>query len=803
MLRRILLLPGRFLVFAWNKKKLFFQILKKRVFAYFPYLERKRWHAKLIRKSLKYSFNFITGLLIFFLAVNFNFLWLFGSSPKINDDIYTHMSVGSELFTSDSVLIGKYYTENRVPVAYEDISPYIVNALVATEDARFYKHNGIDFKATFAVLWSFAKGDNRGGSTITQQLAKNLFKTRETSRGLFEYIPYVRIFISKAKEWNTALKLEYRYPKEEILTMYLNAVDFGSNSFGIKVASNTFFGKLPSELKIEEAATLVGLLKAPTAYSPVLHPEASLKRRNTVLSQMLKYNYINQFEYDSISNLPLVLDYSVEDPTETEMGSYIRNAVATFLKFWCTESGYNIYTSGLRIYTSIDSKLQKYADEAVEEQMKTLQLRFDQHWGSQNPWIDENDREIKNFIEDQMKKSQLYKNLLKKYGNKDSVTAVLNRPRKMKIFSWTHGGKDTLLSPLDSMRYVKRLLNAGFVVMDPFTGKLLAWVGGINSKYFMYDHVYQAERQPGSTFKPFVYCAAIDKGYSPCDRFYDQQVVVNYKEDGVEKTWIPHNADWEFSGEYMSLRYAMAKSCNSVTVQLSEKIGYQAVADYAKLLGITSKLKAVPSIGLGSNDVSLLEMVTAYSVFLNHGIYSAPMLVVKITDRNGKLIKEFKPLQKRVLSEETAWLMTYMLKGGLEEPGGTAEQLWEYPDIFGENEIGGKTGTSSNYSDGWFLGVTKDIVAGSWVGGEERCIHFRKEEHMEGCFTALPIFGIFMTKALKNKNKFITKGKFPKPTILISKKYYCPTAWEKKDSTKVEDEIDPVDEMVEKCKDCP
>ncbi|HPS16370.1 MAG TPA: transglycosylase domain-containing protein [Bacteroidales bacterium] len=811
------------LKWLWIMKNKFFSFIKKGIFKIVPYLEKPVWPAKIIRKFLKYTFNFFLFVFIYFFAVIINFLWLFGSSPSIDKDKGPEMAVSSELYTCDSVLIGKYFNENRAPVEYGEINKNILNALIATEDARFYDHSGIDLKATFSVFWYIIKGDNRGGSTITQQLAKNLYKTRKTSRGLLGYVPFMRTIVVKSKEWVTAVKLEHYYSKEEILTMYLNAVDFGSNSFGIKVASKTYFNKLPVSLNIQEAATLVGMLKAPTTFSPAVHPQKSLERRNTVLSQMLKYNYITQHEFDSISKLPIVLNYSVEDPTETELGSYIRSAVATYLKDWCKESGYDIYTSGLKIYTSIDSKLQKYAEKSVEEQMKILQRRFKEHWGDENPWIDENDNEIENFIEDQVKKTALYKKLLKRYDNNiDSVNAELNRPHKMKLFSWKKGEEEFTMSSLDSIRYMKRFLNAGFVVMDPFTGKVLAWVGGINYKYFKYDHVNQAKRQPGSTFKPFVYCAAIDKGWSPCDRIVDQQVTIKYKEDGKDMEWSPHNADWEYTGREMTLRHAMAKSCNSVTVQLSEKIGFQTVADYAKKLGITAKLKPVPSIGLGSNDVTLLEMVAAYSVFMNQGIYSEPMLVLKITDRDGKLIKEFKPKQKQVLSKETAWLMTYMLKGGLEEPGGTSQQLWEYADIFGGNDIGGKTGTSSNYSDGWFMGVTKDIVAGSWVGGEERCIHFRKEEHMEGCHSALPIFGFFMTKVYDNKYPKITKGKFPEPSIKISKKYYCPTAWEKKDTTDTDD-ADKSDSLKtkpksaktkskskkkvkkteEKCKDCP
>jgi len=789
------------LKWVWNKKNAFLRFLKSLVFCFIPYLQRNIWHAKMLRKFVKYSFYFILGIFIYFLALSINFFWLFGSSPNIEADKNPEMSVGSELYTSDGVLIGKYYKENRVPVEYGEISRNIVNALIATEDTRFFEHSGIDIKATFSVFWYMMKGDQRGGSTITQQLAKNLFKTRKTSRGLLGYIPYVRTVVSKTKEWITAMKLENNYSKEDILTMYLNTVDFGSNTYGIKVACRTYFSKLPSQVNIQEAAILIGILKAPTTFSPISHPKKCLERRNIVLMQMMKNSYIDQHRYDSISKLPIQLNYNVEDPTETELGSYVRTAVADYLKDWCKESGYDIYTSGLKIYTSIDSRLQKYAEQALAENMKRLQSRFNNHWGKKNPWIDAKDKEIPDFIEDYVKTTQIYNRLKKRFkNNEDSVNYVLNTARKMKLFSWKKGEIDAMLSPMDSIRYMKKFLNAGFIVMDPYTGQVKVWVGGINYRFFKYDHVNQAKRQPGSAFKPFVYCAAIDKGWTPCDKIVDKRITIKYVEDGVNKTWSPHNASWKYTGKNMTLRNAMARSINSVTVQLSEKIGYQTVADYANKLGISSKLKPVPSIGLGSNDVSLLEMVAAYSTFLNHGIYTNPMLVVKITDRNGNLIKEFKPEQKRVLSEETANLMVYMLKGGLEESGGTSQALWDYAEIFGANEIGGKTGTSSNYSDGWFIGVTKDIVAGSWVGGEDRCIHFRKEEKMEGCHTALPIFGIFMTKVYKDPKTKITKGRFPKPIIDIGKKYYCPTPWEKKDTTEEEntEETIPSDNSVNK-----
>lgn len=771
-----------------NIKNAFFNLIKKQIFRFIPYLEKKVWHAKVVRKTLKYLFNTFLTILIYFVAVSINFLWLFGSSPGIDPDKDPEMSVGSELYTSDGVLIGKYYKENRVPVQYNEISKNVINALIATEDARFFEHGGIDIRATISVFWYIMKGDQRGGSTISQQLAKNLYKTRKTKRGLLRYVPYLRTIVSKTKEWITAVRLESNYSKEDILTMYLNAVDFGSNTFGIKVASRTYFNKLPTQLNIQEAATLVGVLKAPTTFSPILNPKKCLERRNTVLAQMMKYNYITKGQFDSISKIRIKLDYNIEDPTETELGSYVRTAVANYLKDWCKKSGYDIYTAGLKIYTTIDSRLQKYAEEAVKEKMKSLQNRFSNHWGKTNPWVDSREREIPNFIEDFVKTTSLYKKLSRRCnGNEDSIKAALNSPHKMKLFSWKKGEEEMTLSSMDSIRYMKKILHAGFVVMDPYKGQVKVWVGGINHKFFKYDHVNQSKRQPGSTFKPFVYCAALDNGWIPCDRITDKRITINYVEDGEKKSWSPHNADWEFTGRNMTLRYAMARSCNSVTVQLSEKVGFQKVADYAKKTGIKSALKPVPSIGLGSNDVSLLEMVSAFSTFLNKGVYTEPVLVTKITDRDGNLIAEFKPVTRRALSEETANLMVYMLKGGLEEPGGTSQALWDYGEIFGGNEIGGKTGTSSNYSDGWFMGITKDLVAGSWVGGEDRCIHFKKSAKMEGCHTALPVFGIFMTKVYNDPLTKITKGKFPKTIQNLGKKYYCPTPWEKKDTSKNKD----------------
>ncbi|MFN8437168.1 MAG: transglycosylase domain-containing protein [Cytophagales bacterium] len=727
-----------------------------------------------IRKVYKWAVYILMGLVLFVFAIQLNFLWLFGKSPSIKKLEESKIDQASMLYSSDGVLLGKYYMENRVPVEYSKISPMLVKALMATEDTRFYEHSGIDLKALVSIFYYVAKGDNRGGSTITQQLAKNMYKIRgESSKGLLGFVPGISTLIIKLKEWITAVRLERAYTKEEILTMYLNTVDFGSNSFGIKTAAKTYFNTSSDSLKIEQCAVLVGLLKATTTYNPKSNPEKSIERRNVVLSQMQKAGVLSLHQVDSLSKLPLDLNFTVEKSYDGA-GTYFRNIMNNYLKKWCEDHNYDLYKDGLKIYTTIDTRFQALAEQAVEEHMKGLQRKFDQHWKGQNPWIDAEKNEIPNFIEDAAKRTQRYKELEKKYGKgHDSVNIVMNKPYRMKVFSWS-GEKDTLFSPIDSIRYYKRFLHAGFLVVDPFKGHIKAWVGGINYKYFKYDHVAQSSRQPGSTFKPFVYLTALRQGYSPCNRMVDKPFKIEYLEEGEQKVWEPRNSDRKFTYDSMTLRRAMAKSVNTVTAQLTAKVGWDNVAQTAKDLGIKSPLKKVPSIGLGSSDVNLYEMVGAYATFLNNGVYTQPMFITRIEDHNGNIIHEFTPNTRHVLDPEVAWLMIHMLKGGLEEPGGTSQALFEF-DLFKGNEFGGKTGTSNNHSDGWFMGLTKQLVCGTWVGGEDRCIHFRNSAMGEGARTALPIFGRFMEKIYAQKELEIKMGYFPKPPVKIKRPYNCPT----------------------------
>lgn len=712
--------------------------------------------------------------LIYFCALEVNLFWLFGQSPSITSLQHPDVSVASEVYTNDGKLIGKYFRENRSPVAFEQIPQNLINALIATEDVRFYEHHGIDPKSSLSVFWYAAKGDNRGGSTITQQLVKNMFKTRKSgAKGLLGYIPGFKQLVFKTKELVTALKVELFYGKNEILTMYLNTVDFGNSSYGIKVAARNYFNRSVDSLKTQQSALLVGMLKATSNYNPYKNPEAAMERRNVVLSQMLKYNFLTKDEYTALVKKPIKLK-TINETGNDDHGSYLRIAVSNYLKDWCKENDYDIYSDGLKIYTTIDSRIQGHAEDAALDWMKTLQRRFDKHWENQNPWRDEHGKEIPDFIEGIARRTDYYKALKTIYNSEDSIFTQMNIPKRMKVFTYK-GYKDTTFSSFDSLNYYLRFLNTGFMAMDPHTGFIKAWVGGIDYKFFKYDHVKQAKRQPGSTFKPFAYLTAIDNGYSPCDKFTDKEVIIKYKENGEDKVWAPKNADWVFSGREMSLRWAMGKSCNSVTAQVTEKVGWDKVAEYAKKLGITSPLKAVPSICLGSSDVSVYEMVGAYGTFANEGARCEPMLVARIEDKDGNLIKEFKTESKQVISEETAFLMRWMFQGGIQEPEGTSQALWEYDIFRNGNDIGGKTGTTSNHSDGWYMGITQNLVAGCWVGASERSIHFRTGSLGEGSKTALPIFGKFLEKCYRDKECDIKEVKFSKPKVKITKEYKCPS----------------------------
>ena len=733
-------------------------------------------------KIIKYIWiSFAAGLLgfvIFIWAVSVNFLGLFGELPDFKALENPQSELASELYSSDGVLLGNYFRENRSPVNYEDLSQNLVNALISTEDVRFENHSGIDFQSMGRVLFKslILRQSAGGGSTLSQQTAKNLFKTRtQESQGTLSRIPGLRMLIIKTKEWIVATKLEKSYTKNEILTLYLNTSEFGSNAYGIKTAAKTFFNKEPKDLNNQESATLVGLFKAPTYYSPVYNPDNSLRRRNTVLGQMEKYGYMTQDEYDSIVKLPIELDYMVANQNQG-MATYFREIIKADLIKWSKENlkpdgtSYDLFGDGLRIFATIDSRMQRYAEEAVNEHMNELQKKFEREMGNRDPWIDNTGKVIPNFLETAVKRTEAYRLLVGQYGaNSDSISIKLNEKKRMTVFSWEKGEIDTLMSTMDSLRHYKKHLQAGFVSMDPHTGHIKAWVGGINHKHFKYDHVKQGKRQPGSTFKPFVYAAAIENGYSPCYTVLDQPVEVNIP---GQPSWSPKNADGKFSYTNMTIRRAMAQSVNSVTAYMMKKLSPKVVVETAHRIGITSELEEVPALALGTSDVSIFEMVGAFGTFVNKGEHIVPFYIDRIEDKNGNLLQQFTPRKKPAMSEEHAYLMLYMLRGGFEETRGTSQGVpWMLRDE--GNELGGKTGTTQNASDGWYMGVSKDLVSGAWVGGDDRAIHFRSWISGQGGQTARPIWVNYMAKVYSDPTLTIQKGPFPRPERPLSIEINC------------------------------
>ena len=711
-------------------------------------------------------------------SIKIDLFGLFGGMPSLQDLEKPQSELSSELYSNDTILLGKYFRYNRSPVKYHELSDELITTLLVTEDIRFYNHSGIDFKglirATYGVFKNIitlgGSGLEGGGSTITQQLAKNLFKIRNEMKGKLGNIPFVGLIISKIKEWIVAVKLEEFYTKNEILSMYLNTAEYGSNSYGIKVASKTYFNKLPSQINYNEASIIVGLLNKPTKYNPFYNPENAINKKTEILYNLYKYSKISKMNFDSLSALDLNLTYKVENQNVGQ-ATYFRTVVKNYLINWAKTNNYDLFADGLKIYTTIDSKMQSHAENAVAEQMKRLQNVFNKHWDGKNPWIDEKGYEIKDFLKNSIKRTKRYKELLKNNnGDTTKVFDILNEKKEMKVFSWDQE-IDTIFSVIDSLKYYKNFLQAGFISIEPKTGHIKAWVGGINHKYFKYDHVKQGKRQPGSTIKPIVYAAAIDNGYSPCYPVVDAPVV--FELPGQDPPyWRPDNHNGKWTGETMTLRKAMAKSVNSITAFITKKISPKTVVDYAKKLGIKSKLDPVPAVCLGAGgDVSLFDLVGSYSTFINKGIWTEPFFISRIEDKYGNLIQKFVPTKNEALSEETAFLMLHMLKGSKEEEGGTARGL--NPELTINNDVGAKTGTTQNASDGWFIGVTHNLVSGAWVGGDDRSIHFKDWAYGQGARTAMPIWQQYMLSVYNDSTTNINKGKFDKPSKKISIEIDC------------------------------
>ena len=718
--------------------------------------------------------TFIFAFLLYLFMVDINFLWLFGRSPGMSSIMHPKTVQASELYSADGVLIGKYFSENRSPVTYEDINPVFWEALIDTEDERFYHHFGIDFQGVFAAFKDYVvHHDARGASTITQQLVKNMFRVRtEYSTGLLGEIPGLKMLIMKSKEWITAVKIELFFDKKEILTMYANTVDFGSNAFGIKTAAKTYFGTTPKDLTADQAAVLVGLLKATTYYNPRINPQNSMNRRNVVLNNMLKHNHLTQEAYDTLKVKSVKLDFSVENNYDGQ-ALYFREAVKNHLQKWCSENGYDLYKDGLKIYTTIDTRLQKYAEEAAVKQMKQVQKTFNAHWGSTNPWQDERHVEIPHFIEDLAKKTSYYKMLAQKYdNNEDSINYYLNLPHKMKLFDYEQGTIEKEMSTMDSIRYMEHFMHCGFVAMEPQTGHVKAWVGDIDFKTWKYDKV-TAMRQPGSTFKLFVYAEAMNQGITPCDTRKDEYFAMKVYDakEKKEVTWAPTNADGRFSGANITLKQAFAMSINSVAVRLGQECGIERIAKTAHDMGIKSHLDPTPALALGSSDVTLEELVNAYCTPCNNGKHREPVLVTRILDRDGNEIYVAPDDEQQALSTKSAFMVQQLLMGGM---SGTSSRLRGFVgyDVT-DTDFGGKTGTSNNHSDAWFIGTTPKLVCGAWVGGEYRCIHFRTGELGQGNRTALPICGYFLQSVLKDERFKQYHAKFDKPTDLSANDYGC------------------------------
>ncbi len=684
---------------------------------------------------------------------------LFGTMPTFEELENPQTNLATEIISCDGKVLGTYYVENRSNVYYTDLSPYLPQALISIEDERFEKHSGIDSRSLFRVAFGVLTGNKKGGgSTITQQLAKNLFPRDEN-------LSTVRLVIRKFQEWITATKLEYNYSKEEIVAMYLNTVAFGHNAFGIRSAAKTFFDKTPKELNIEEAALMAGVVNAPTRFSPVRNPENALNRRNIVLRSMEKNGYLTSEQYDSISQIPIDMSHFGVMDHNTGQATYFREYLRKELTEWAKThtradgKPYNIYRDGLKIYTTIDSRMQRYAEEAVKEFMgKDLQPLFYKHWkGQKNAPFSLNDKDkIDNIIETSMKRSDRYRELKNEGLCLDSIKAVFNTPVEMKLFSW-NGPIDTVMTPMDSIRYYKWFLQTSLVSIESHTGHVKAYVGGIDYQFFKYDHVTQAQRQVGSTFKPFLYTLAMQEGeYTPCTKIPNIPYNIQLENGDF---WSPRNSGGKHVNEEVTLKWALAQSNNWISAYLMNRFGPQAVITMARRMGVESPIDPVPAICLGVCDLKLIEMVGAMSTFANQGVYIKPMFITKIEDKNGNVIQRFSPEENEAMSEMTAYKMIELMKGVVQS--GTGGRLRFMYNL--NNPIAGKTGTTQNQSDGYFMGITPDLTTGVWVGAEDRSVHFRSTALGQGSHTALPIWAIYMKKVYADPTLNVSKGDFPKP----------------------------------------
>jgi penicillin-binding protein 1A len=719
-----------------------------------------------------------------------------GPLPSFEELENPDNNLAAEVYSEDNVLLGKFYIQNRTWTDYEDISPNVINALIATEDIRFYRHSGIDFRGLARVLVkSIALGQNTGGgSTITQQLAKNLFLPRDLSNDP-AIVRSAKLAVAKFKEWQTAVKLERSYTKEEILTMYLNVFDFIYNAVGINSAARIYFNTTPDSLNIEQSAMLVGMLKNSVAYNPLRNEETALRRRNVVISQMERYGYLSREVADSVRNLPLVLDLR-EDSHNSGLATYFREYIRTTMikyeperdKFysdeqyedalwlwqndplygWCRKNrkpdgaNYNLYRDGLKIYTTLNSKMQAYGEAALAEHLsQDLQPVFNKRAKSfRNPPYsnDLNSTQVKQLIDRSVRQSDRFQSMRRAGIPEDSITLAFNTPIPMKLFSW-EGERDTVMTPLDSIKYYKFFVRSSFMAMDPHNGHVKVYVGGPDFRYFKYDAITQQKKQVGSTIKPFLYTLAVQDGISPC--FEVANVPRSFDLPGDSVPWTPRSSGpEEYHGRMVTLKWGLAQSENYISAWLMKQFSPQTVVDLMHRMGIRSYVDPVYSIFLGTSDLSVEEMVGAYGTFANKGVYSRPLYVTRIEDRNGNVISTFQPFIDEVISEEDAYIMTSLLQGVVSS--GTAVRLRLTYNL--KNEMGGKTGTTQNHSNGWYMGVMPDLVAGVWTGWEDQAIHFEELAQGQGANMALPVFGIFLQKLFADSDfASMAESKFEAP----------------------------------------
>jgi penicillin-binding protein 1A len=756
---------------------------------------------------------FATGIfsiaLIFLLAS-----WgVFGEMPTFERLENPQTNLATEIISSDGNTLGKFFLDdNRTDVPYSDLPKNLVQALIATEDARYYEHSGIDARGTLrAVIFLGQRG---GASTISQQLARQLF-VGVRSKNVVEAV------LQKVKEWVIATRLERNYTKEEIISMYLNIYDFNYNADGIRSAARIYFGKEPRDLKIEESAMLVGMLKNSSLYNPIRREELTLERRNTVLSQMAKYDYITEAERDSLISLRMDINFNPENHREG-LATYFRMYLQRWLKDWISKNPkparegerdtWNIYLDGLKVYTTIDSRMQAHAEKAVQEHMKRLQAEFFvQNTPDRNPttpFTDLESEEIRTIMDRAMKNSARWRAMKRVGKSEDEIRASFNQQTEMTVFDWNAPTmeKDTVMTPLDSIRYYKSFLRAAMMSMEPQTGHVKAWVGGINYRHFQYDNVIQGARQAGSTFKPFIYAAAIDQlRRSPCDTLPDTQYCIEANKHGNPEPWCPKNSNGKYTGRSYTLKRALANSVNTVTAQLIDEVGPRPVVSIVKNLGLTGEIPEVPSIALGTPDFNVYEMVGAYGAFANQGVYVKPVMVTRIEDRNGTVLYEYTPETKDVLSRDVAYAMVDLLKGVTEGGSGTRlrhtyavkntvyrEIITGYPYEF-TNPIAGKTGTTQNQSDGWFIGMVPNLVTGVWVGGEDRATHFDRIEYGQGAAMALPIWALYMQDNYADPELEISREDFEQPEEITIRVDCNKPVEEEAESQELEDDLEGLD----------